>query len=130
MTHLRRTTVTALGRPAAGDLIRGESGPAVPINLGPGEELVVFEAEWGRDLIAAATVAVDVLDAEQGLPAAERAPCDGPKDCVHAAAAEALEQERDTYRDLLRRAAAARTLGDLNAAVSDARVSLDQWGRS
>ncbi|MFI6903057.1 hypothetical protein ACIBKY_17475 [Nonomuraea sp. NPDC050394] len=131
MSTIRRTTWHPLGKPLAGDLIRHETGqPAVPVAFGNGDDLILDDLAWARDLLTAVAAGVSVLEAEQGLPPAERAECDGSDECVHEAACVALEEERDTYRDLLNRAAHARTTADLVEILHDARTSLEQWGRS
>lgn len=116
MTSLRRTTWTPLGRPVAGELIRGESGPVVPISLGLGEDLHISDSTWARDLVAAASVAASVLESEDGLPA----PAEPPP-------ADALMKERDAYRDVLSRLVGAERPSELWPAIRDARLALDDW---
>lgn len=120
MTSLRRTSWTPLGRPVAGELIRGESGPVVPISLGLGEDLHVADSTWARELAAAASVAASVLESENGLPA----PAEQPN-------VEQLLEERDAYRELLTRLIGAEKPSDLWPAIRDARLVLEHWaGRS
>jgi hypothetical protein len=132
MTHLRRTTWTPLGRPHAGELLHTESGPSVPISLGPGQDLVIEDPAWGRDLIAALSAAISVLESERGLPAPERATCDGdPIECVHEAARGQVEAERDAYRQILVRLTTAQRPSQLWPIIHAASGALAQWaGRS
>ncbi|MEU4234153.1 hypothetical protein AB0F17_58605 [Nonomuraea sp. NPDC026600] len=116
MTSIRRTSWTPLGRPVAGDMIRGEEGTIVPIRLGPGEDLHVSDATWARELVAAASVAASVLESEDGLPTP-----------TEPTAADPLAEERDAYRDVLSRLVGAERPSDLWPAIRDARLALDRW---
>ena len=127
MSSIRRTSWTPLGRPVAGDLIRTDSGPAVPVSLGFGEELYLDDPAWGRDLIAAVTAGVSVLESEHGLPAPERMACD-PIECVHEAARGQAEEEREVYRALLTRLTMAERPWELWPAIRDASLALEHWG--
>ncbi|WP_101784257.1 hypothetical protein [Nonomuraea indica] len=128
MTHLRRTALTPLGQPTAGELVRGKSGPAVPISLGPGQDIVIEDPAWFRDLIAAASAGLSVLESELGLPAPERAVCGGdPVECVHEAARGQVEAERDAYREVLVQLASVERPSQLWPIIRAASVALEKW---
>jgi hypothetical protein len=121
VTSIRRTSWTPLGRPIAGDVIRGEEGTIVPIRLGPGEDLQVSDATWARELIAAASVAASVLESENGLPEPTEQPPIEP-------VVEQLLEERDAYLALLRRLLAMeRPQSELWPIMREADATMTRW---
>ncbi|MFD1940555.1 hypothetical protein ACFSKW_54790 [Nonomuraea mangrovi] len=129
MSTIRRTTWHPLGRPTAGELTRIHPAqvPAVPISFGNGEDLILDDPAWARDLATAVAAAASVLESEHGLPAAEPYVCDDSIECVHEAARGQAVEERDAYRDILTRIAEAQSLNEVRDGIRDARLALEHW---
>ncbi|MEU4332363.1 hypothetical protein [Nonomuraea dietziae] len=116
MSTIRRTTWLPLGHPIAGELMRNHQAPAVPISFGNGDDLIVDDLDWARDLATAVAAAISVLESEHGLVAASEVP-----------PLEQLLEERNTYRELLTRIAEAQSLTEVRAGIRDARLALEHW---
>ncbi|MGP3914365.1 hypothetical protein [Nonomuraea sp. 10N515B] len=130
MTSWRRTSYVPIGRPVAGELQRINGVPSVPIELGPGEELILNNPSMARDLLTAVAAGVSVLESEHGMPAPSSTECACDEaTCGHAAARARAEDDRDAFRGLLVRMASAHTYVELMALVDEGRAALERYDR-